>query len=217
MKPTITTLLLDIGGVLLTNGWDRGSRRRAADEFDLDFDDMDERHHLTFDTYEEGRLTLDEYLDRVVFHRPRSFGRQRFKAFMFEQSSSHDRMIELTRSLKADRDLRTAAVSNEGRELTLHRIRTFGLATFIDCFVCSCFVQHRKPDTEIYRIALEMVQAAPAQAVYIDDRLLFVEVARTLGIHAIHHTGYEQTLRALSALDLAPAPAVPAPAGSASP
>jgi putative hydrolase of the HAD superfamily len=195
--------------VLLTNGWDRGSRRRAADEFALDFDDMDERHHLTFDTYEEGRLSLDEYLDRVVFHRTRHFERQRFKAFMFEQSSSHDRMIELVRSVKADRDLRTAAVSNEGRELTLHRIRTFRLASFIDCFVCSCFVQHRKPDKEIYRIALEMVQAAPEQAAYIDDRLLFVEVARSLGIHAIHHTGYEHTLAALSALDLAPAEAAP--------
>ena len=63
----ITTLLLDIGGVLLTNGWGRNSRKLAAETFSLDHDDMEERHHLTFDTYEEGKLSLDEYLNRVVF------------------------------------------------------------------------------------------------------------------------------------------------------
>src|SRR5689334_3321256 len=113
----ITTLFLDIGGVLLTNGWGRDSRARAADKFGLDYDEMNERHHLTFDTYEEGKLSLDEYLNRVVFYKERSFSREEFKDFMYAQSQPFPEMIGLMRALKTQHGLHVAAVSNEGREL----------------------------------------------------------------------------------------------------
>src|SRR5512135_2292911 len=149
--PTITTLFLDIGGVLLTNGWDRAARRLAALKFELDLSEMDERHHLTFDTYEAGKLTLDEYLARVVFHKERSFTRDEFKGFMFDQSKPYPDMINLVRDIKARHGLKTAAVNNEGRELSLHRIKAFKLDSFIDCFISSSFVHYRKPDADIYR------------------------------------------------------------------
>ena len=189
----ITTLFLDIGGVLLTNGWDRGMRKQAAETFNLDLEEMNERHHLTFDTYEEGKLTLDAYLDRVVFHEQRTFSREDFRSFMFDQSRPFQEMIELVRGIKKRYGLGIAAVSNEGRELTVHRIKKFRLTEIIDFFVSSCFVHYRKPDEDIYRIALDMSQADPEQVVYIDDRALFVEVARGLGIHGIQHRGYEST------------------------
>jgi putative hydrolase of the HAD superfamily len=199
---TITTLFVDVGGVLLTNGWDRAARRRAAERFDLDFDEMNERHHLTFDTYEVGKLSLDEYLDRVVFCQARPFSREDFRSFMFEQSKPFPEMIKLVRDLKARYGLKVAVVSNEGRELTTHRIRTFELGSFIDFFIASCFVHYRKPDADIYRIALDLAQARPDQVAYIEDRPLFVEVAGTLGIRGIHHTGYDTTRAALQALGL---------------
>src|ERR1051326_4311838 len=115
---SITTLFLDIGGVLLTNGWDCGMRRRAAEVFDLDYAEMDERHHLTFDTYEEGKLCLDEYLNRVVFHRVRPFSRQEFMGFVFAQSRPYPRMIDLVRGLKARHKLKVAVVSNRSEEHT---------------------------------------------------------------------------------------------------
>jgi putative hydrolase of the HAD superfamily len=199
---SITTLFLDIGGVLLTNGWDRAARQRAAEAFGLDFDEVNERHHLTFDTYEVGKLSLDEYLDRVVFCRERSFTREAFKAFMFAQSKPYPEMIELVRDLKARYALKVAAVSNEGRELTVHRIQTFELGTFIDFFIASCFVHYRKPDADMYCIALDIAQAQPGQVVYIDDRPMFVEVAASLGIRGIHHVGYETTRAALQGMGL---------------
>ena len=180
----ITTLFLDIGGVLLTNGWDREARRRAADAFHLDCEEMNERHHLTFDTYEEGKLTLNEYLNRVVFYEERPFSRQEFRKFMFAQSRPFPEMIELVCRLKERHRLKVAAVSNEGRELTSFRIRQFRLGTFIDFFISSCFVHYRKPDTDIYGIALDIAQVKPAQVVYIEDRPMFVETARGLGIKA---------------------------------
>jgi putative hydrolase of the HAD superfamily len=199
---SITTLFLDIGGVLLTNGWDRKARQLAAETFTLDYEELNERHHLTFDTYEEGKLSLDEYLDRVVFYEERTFTREHFRTFVFAQSRPLTEMIELICRLKSHYGLKVAAVSNEGRELNAHRIRAFQLGTFIDFFVSSCFVHFRKPDADIFRVALDIAQVEPAQVVYIEDRPMFVEVAQGLGIRGIVHAGHDATRKALAGFGL---------------
>lgn len=201
-NPKITTLFLDIGGVLLTNGWDHNIRMRAAEKFGIDFEEMDERHHLTFDTYEEGKLSLDEYLKRVVFYQERPFSPEEFKNFMYAQSKPFPDMIELMRSLKNQYRLQVAAVSNEGRELTVYRVQQFGLGTFIDFFVSSCFVHYRKPDEDIFRIALDIAQVRPEHVVYIDDRAMFIEVAGGLEINGIIHTSCQATKMALEGFGL---------------
>jgi putative hydrolase of the HAD superfamily len=192
-KDTIVALFLDIGNVLLTNGWDHGMRQQAAENFGLDYEEMNERHHLTFDTYEEGKLSLAEYLERVVFYKPRSFSPEEFKHFMFAQSKPMGEMIQLVQELKQRYGLKIAAVSNEGRELTLHRVKKFELSSFIDFFISSCFVHLRKPDRDMYRLALDCAQVEAEQVVYIDDRPMFVEVAATLGIKGIHHRDFAST------------------------
>jgi len=199
----ITHLFLDIGGVLLTNGWDHHCRRDAAEKFGLDFEDLNDRHTMSFNTYEEGKLNLDTYLNQVVFSRERPFTREDFKAFMFAQSKPKVEMINLVSGLKWKHRLKTAAISNEGRELTIFRIQKFDLTAFIDFFVSSCFVHFRKPDVDMYRMALDISQAEPARSVYIDDRALFVEIAQSLGINGIHHTGFGATRNALRGLGLA--------------
>jgi putative hydrolase of the HAD superfamily len=196
----IKALFLDLGGVLLTNGWDRNARRRAAEAFHLDDDEMNERHQLAFDTYERGGLSLDDYLNRVVFHEKRSFDPDKFKAFMFAQSRPHREMIDLVRDFKARYSLKTVAISNEGRELAVYRIRTFRLTEFVDSFIVSGFVRFRKPDPEIYRMALDVALVSPREAVYVEDRLLFVEVARDFGIRGVHHTGFASTREVLEKL-----------------
>ena len=198
----VTTLFLDIGGVLLTNGWDRHMRRSAAEKFGLDFDDFNERHHLTFDTYEAGELSLDDYLSRVIFHEKRAFTREDFKAFMFACSQPMPEMIQLMDRLKKCYSLKIAAVSNEGRELTLYRVKKFNLGAFIDFFISSCFVHFRKPDLRLYRLALDCAQVTAKESVYIDDRRMFVEVAEGIGLNGIHHTGYEKTRKSLEKLGL---------------
>ncbi len=201
----ITALFLDIGGVLLTNGWDRHMRREAAAKFLLDYDELNERHHLTFDTYEEGKLALDEYLTRLVFYQDRSFTREDFKTFMFAQSEQKPEMTmiaELIKGLKAKYRLKVATVSNEGLELTRYRIKKFNLGSYVDFFISSCFVHYRKPDPDLYRLALDCAQVLPEQVVYLDDRAMFVEVARGLGLHGIHHTGLAATRAALECFGL---------------
>ena len=199
---SIKALFLDIGGVLLTNGWDRGARKRAAEKFDLDYEQLNERHHLTFDTYESGKLSLEEYLKRIVFYEPRSFSAPEFTRFIMDQTGPFPDMIQLITDLKNRYQLKIAAVNNEGREINEYRIQHFGLHQFMDVFVSSCYVHFRKPDQDIFRLALDVAQVAPEQVVYVDDRAMFVQVASGLGMHCIHHTDYHQTKQALAHLGL---------------
>ena len=198
----ITTLFLDVGGVLLTNGWGHQSRALAATAFDLNLDEMEDRHHLTFDTYEVGKLTLEEYLSRTVFHEERPFTRDQFRKFMFAQSQPHPEMIKLVRNLKVQHELKIAVVNNEARELNSHRIRTFKLGEFVDFFISSCFVHFRKPDADIFRLALDIAQVPAEQVVYIDDQPMFVQVAEGLGVRSICHTDYQSTRAQLASFGL---------------
>jgi putative hydrolase of the HAD superfamily len=198
----ITALFLDIGGVLLTDGWDHHARKRAATNFRLELTEMEDRHHLTFDTYEEGKLTLEEYLGRVVFYQKRTFTRTQFRRFMFAQSKPYPEMIELVARLKVRHGLKIAAVSNEGRELNAYRIRKFKLDGFVDAFISSCFVHVRKPDADIFRLALDIAQVPARQVVYIENTPMFVQVAEGLGIRSILHTDYRSTCAKLASLGL---------------
>jgi putative hydrolase of the HAD superfamily len=198
----ITALFLDIGGVLLTNGWDHHARKRAAKHFELPWAEMEERHALTFETYEAGRITLDEYLDRVVFHQKRPFTRAQFKSFLFAQSKPYPEMIELAAHLKVRYGLKIAVVSNEARELNAYRIRKFKLDAFVDGFISSCFVHLRKPDAEIFRLALDIVQAPARQVLYIENTPMFVQIAEGWGIRSILHTDYKSTRAKLASFGL---------------
>jgi putative hydrolase of the HAD superfamily len=202
LKCAISTLFLDIGGVLLSQGWDRHMRRRAAEKFDLNHDEMEERHYLTFNTYEEGKLSLDTYLKRVIFYNKRSFSIEEFKKYLFEQSQPMTDMIDFFRNISKLNKIRIGAISNEGRELTVHRIEKFGLKEFVEFFICSCFVHYRKPDEDIYRIALDIGQVKPENALYVDDNPLLVQVAQSMGIHGIVHKSLEETRKELSAVGL---------------
>ncbi len=197
-----STLFLDIGGVLLTNGWDHNSRKAAAESFGLDFEELNERHHLTYDTYESGKLSLNEYLDRIVFYEKREFSHDDFREFIFAQSKPFPDMIDMVRELKQKYDLKIGVISNEGREVNEYRIRTFRLAEFIDFFVSSCFVHFRKPDRDIYRIALDVAQVLPGDSVYVDDRAMFARVAAGLGLRSINHRSYNETRAALAMMGL---------------
>ena len=199
----ITTLLLDIGGVLLTNGWDRESRKHAAEKFGLDYEDINERHHLTYDTYESGKLSLDEYLDRIVFYKPREFSRQEFRRFIFDRSRPHADMTGLVKSLKEKYRLKVAAISNEGREIAEYRIEKYRLREIFDFFMMSCFLHVRKPDADIYRMTLEVAQVRADECVYIDDREMFAKVAADIGISSIHHVSYDSTQKRLEKMNLA--------------
>lgn len=196
----IRAIFTDIGGVLLNNGWDRTKRALAVETFGLDALELNERHHLTFDTYEEGKITLDEYLDRVIFYTPRTFTKEAFKTFMFGLSAPIEDMIELMKTLKKQYQLHIAVVSNEGRELNDHRIRHFGLNTFVDAFISSSFVHIRKPDADIFKLALDIALMRPEEVIFIDDRAMFVQVAATLGIQGIVHTDYATTKTKLEQL-----------------
>ncbi|WP_263385061.1 HAD-IA family hydrolase [Granulicella arctica] len=198
----ITTLFVDVGEVLLTNGWDHLARKRAARHFHLDWASMEERHRLVFETHEEGKLTFEEYLHWVVFFEKRSFTRAQFQAFWFEQSKPYPKMIDLIGKLKTEYKLKIVVVSNESRAVNAFRIEKFKLDLLVDTFVSSCFVGMRKPDSNIFKLALDLAQAKASETLFIDNTLMFTQVAQKLGIRSILHTTYNSTCTALSTYGL---------------
>lgn len=187
----IKTLFLDIGGVLLTNGWGHESRKLAAEKYGLDLVDFEERHELVFDAYELGKMTLDEYLNMVVFFQKRAFSAKEFKAFMFEQSKALDGHIDFFKELKRMHLLKVIAVSNEGREINEYRINQFGLDTLFDAYVSSCYVHLHKPDIDMLKMACDISHTPPEQALYVDDNCMMADLASIFGLHSLQFQGID--------------------------
>lgn len=190
----IKILFLDVGGVLLTNGWGHDSRQKAAEVFGFDFMQMEALHNFIFNVYEIGRITLDEYLDIVVFNEPRIFTREDFKTFMFSRSVELPGMLQWLIELKNNNShLKIVSINNEGKELNDYRVKKFQLHKCFDAFISSGEVGMRKPDPGIFRLALGVVQAAPMECIYFDDRVYLVDAATRLGIRGFQHQSFESS------------------------
>jgi putative hydrolase of the HAD superfamily len=200
--PEITTLFWDIGGVILTNGWDHNSRNEAAKMFGLDLDEFRERHDLSFPAFDAGQITLNQYLDRTLFYRARPFTREEFTAFMFAQSKEYPETRAVLSDVARSGKYYVAAINNEPRELNDYRIEAFGLRRDFQAFFSSCYLSARKPEETIYRIALEVSQRPAESAVFIDDRALNLENPRRLGMEVIHHQNAKQLRADLQSLGI---------------
>jgi putative hydrolase of the HAD superfamily len=195
----VTTLFWDIGGVILSNGWDRAARSNAAKKFGLDWEEFQDRHELASPAFEMGQITLDTYLERTVFYRKRAFTRQEFADFIFEQSEELPESRAVLSSLAQTRKYLMATINNEPLELNLKRIEQFNLRRDLKAFFSSCFLGIRKPDEGIYRLALEVTQRRPEECLFIDDRELNLECARKLGMRTIHFHAADQLRQELEA------------------
>jgi putative hydrolase of the HAD superfamily len=200
--PEITTLFWDIGGVILTNGWDHNSRNEAAKMFALDMEEFRERHDLSFPAFDAGQITLNQYLDRTLFYRARPFTREEFTAFMFAQSKEYPETHAVLSDVARSGKYYVAAINNEPRELNDYRIEAFGLRRDFQAFFSSCYLSARKPEETIYRIALEVSQRPAESAVFIDDRALNLENPRRLGMQVIHHQNAKQLRADLQSLGI---------------
>jgi putative hydrolase of the HAD superfamily len=183
--PKITAIFWDVGGVLLTNAWDRAQREKTLAQFHLDQAEFQDRHEMLVSSLERGKIGLDEYLDRTVFYRPRPFGKKEFREYIHSLSQPQPEVLDLARSLKNSHRFLMATINNESRDLNQYRIEAFGLRQIFDLFVSSCFVGLRKPEAGIYHLALETTQRRPEECCFIDDRPLNVDSAQRLGMSAI--------------------------------
>jgi putative hydrolase of the HAD superfamily len=195
-------LFSDIGGVLGTNGWDTPLRERICHYFGLELDEVESRHRLMFDSYERGFLTFEEYLKHVFFAVPRDFNLEDVRDFALEASTPWPENIEFFRNVRTHNRLKMALISNEGQGITEHRITKFGLRDLADYMVISHFTGLRKPDREIWKLALQLGGVTPQESIYIDDREIFVKVAVEIGFTGIHHTALSRTQTQLAQLGL---------------
>lgn len=187
----IKVVFMDIGGVILTNGWDHHSRQKAAKVFGYDYEKMETLHQFVFYVFEIGHISLDDYLDMTIFREEKDFSRQEFKDFMFGESKELPKTLEWLKSWKKTVDIPVFALSNESTALNDYRIQKFELHQVFDGFFSSCYVGYRKPDPRIFEKALQLTQVSKAECVYFDDRKNMVETARSYGWNAIHHQDFE--------------------------
>ncbi len=189
---SIRHIFFDIGGVLGSNGWDREQRGHAVERFGLSADDFQCRHEEVVAEWEEGRITIDEYLDIVVFHSPRSFSRRAFVDYMFAQSVPNEPVVDLARALTRESRFTLMTLNNEADELNRHRIAKFGLSDVFEAFLSSCWLGVRKPTQRFYSRALAIAQADPGSSLFIDDRDQNLAPASALGMVPILFNSAEQ-------------------------
>jgi putative hydrolase of the HAD superfamily len=195
--PDVTTLFWDVGGVVLSNGWDHEERAAAVQRFHLDAADFERRHAAVNDAWERGQLSMDEYLEQAVFYCPRPFSHVEFKDFVFAQSKENRGTRVVLDEIAASGRYLLATLNNESAELNDYRIRQFGLLRSFTAFFTSCYLGARKPDEPIYRMALGVTQRLPEESIFIDDRLANLDVPRKLGMRTIHFQNPAQLARDL--------------------
>jgi putative hydrolase of the HAD superfamily len=200
--PEITAIFWDVGGVLLSNAWDRSQRERALAQFKLDEVEFQDRHEMLVSSLERGKLGFDEYLDRTIFYRFRPFAREVFKDYVFSLSQPKRDSLALAEKLARTGRYFMGTINNESRDLNVYRIQTFGLREIFSVFVSSCFVGLRKPEEAIYRMALDTTQNSAENCCFIDDRELNLESARRLGMNTIEMQDVEQLRRDLRKLGI---------------
>lgn len=183
----IKVVFMDIGGVLLTNGWDHESRIKAAEVFGFDYTEMNILHNFIYNVFEIGSISLDT----ILFNQPRDFLKEDFKEFMFDRSVELPQFLDWSKSWKKQTDLAVFALSNENEELNDYRIKKFKLHDLFDGFFSSCYLGMRKPDPRIYKTAMEIAQVKPDECIYFDDRPMLVQAAKKLGMHSILHQDFE--------------------------
>jgi putative hydrolase of the HAD superfamily len=201
MSP-ITTLFFDIGGVCLSNGWDREQRRVVTDKYGFDYDAFDRRHRQVVDSLERGQITLHEYLQWTIFYEPRPFAIDDITAEIMQLSEPFLETLAIVRAVRKTGKYLLATINNESRELHEYRIQHFGLCDLFTAFFTSCYLGLLKPQPEHYRRALQITQRSADECLYIDDRPMNAEVAAILGMHSIQFTDAPQLETALRSADV---------------
>ena len=181
----ITHIFFDIGGVLGSNGWDREQRQCAVERFGLNAEEFQWRHEEVVGEWEEGRITLDEYLDIAVFYADRDFSREEFRQFMCAQSIPDQETIGIAKALSRDPRYTLMTLNNESEDLNVYRIERFGISEMFEAFISSCWLGVRKPMRRFYHRALGIAHAQPQASLFIDDRQQNLTPARSLGMNVI--------------------------------
>ena len=196
-------ILFDVGGVLLTNGWDHGERAAAVAKFGLDAQELEVRNAKVFAAWERSEIDVNQYLDAVVFYEPRGFSRDEFFDFILAQSKLlEDGALEILKEISASKKYLVGALNNEARETNDFRFSKFGLRRYLKVAFSSCYVGLRKPDPAIYRRALDILGSDPARTLFIDDRQENVDGAAAAGMVAIRFAGAEGLRAELEELDV---------------
>jgi putative hydrolase of the HAD superfamily len=194
-------ILFDVGGVLLTNGWDHIQRTVVLEQFHLDIDAFEARHARPYDAWERDLVTTREYLDATVFYEPRDFTPDEFFAAICAQSVPlPNGGLGILRELASSGKYMLGCLNNEARETNEYRLQLYGLREVFAVAFSSCYLGLRKPEPAIYGRAIDMLGKPAERILFIDDRQENTAAAMAAGMKAIHFDGAEKLREELEAL-----------------
>ncbi len=201
--PEIRAIYWDIGGVLLTNGWDHQERARVLAQFSIPRDEYEARHPDANDRWERGELSDEEFLKQTVFFKERSFTPAQFLQAVREQSQwLPGGAKNVIAAVRQNNKLKMAMLNNESGPLNGYRIEKFGLSEYFDGFFCSAYLGMRKPEPRIFRAAAALLHFRPEECAFVDDRESNCAAAAEVGMHAIQYKGEDALKDALRALSI---------------
>ncbi len=203
MSSPCDVILFDVGGVLLTNGWDHKERAEVLDRFQLDSEKFEALHPSPYDDWEKDLIDARKYLDATVFYEPRPFTHEDFLNAIFAESVLlEDSALPVLQEVAAGGKYLVGSLNNEAREPNDYRFAKFGLRKYFKVAFSSCYVGLRKPGPEIYKRAIDILGAPAERILFIDDRQGNVDAAIEAGMKSIRFTGEKQLRADLAALEI---------------
>jgi putative hydrolase of the HAD superfamily len=186
-------ILFDVGGVMLTNGWDHVERAAVLKHFSLDRTAFEARHEKPYDALERDTIDMYAYLETTIFHEPRTFTPDDFIAVMKSQSVPiPSNAMGVLREISTSCKFLVGVLNNESRLLHEYRMEKYGLEPYLEIQLSSCYLGMRKPDADIYRRAIDIVGRPANRILFIDDRAANAQAARDAGMQAIQFLGEDQ-------------------------
>jgi FMN phosphatase YigB (HAD superfamily) len=182
----IKTIFWDVGGVLLTNGWDKQQRTDVLGRLGVDLADYESRHEEANYFWERGLSTAEHFFNLTVLNQnPNLTFAELWPQVCAESRILHPGNLDILGELAASGRYTLATLNNESRELNEYRLDAFRLRSLFDYFICSGYVHEMKPHPGIYRAAVEISGHVAETALFIDDKAENCDAAADLGMQTI--------------------------------
>jgi HAD superfamily hydrolase (TIGR01509 family) len=200
VSASIRTIFWDLGGVVLTNGWDPGQRKRVLSRLGVNLEAYEELHDRANYYWERGLLTAKDFFSQTVLL-PNPKLDLTFDMLWPQVCAAskvlHPECLDMLAELKQMGRYRIATLNNESRELNEYRLDAFKLRSLFDYFICSGYVHEMKPNLGIYKSAIDISGFAASSALFIDDKPENCAAAEAVGMHAIRFESPAQLCTAL--------------------
>ena len=185
----LTTVIFDLGGVLVKVNWDRATGP-LAEMSGLTTEDVWTTAGDAGSRFMLGDIGPAEFHQKLTARLGVTLDRQTFFGLWSSVISLNDGVGAVVESLAGR--YRLAIGSNTDPIHYARCIETQDGLRHFDGTLLSYELRRAKPDLEFFRLGLGRISVDPNECVFIDDKEENVEAARTLGINGVQFSSIQQ-------------------------